>query len=466
MNEIVRKDTLAELVGYRAMALAKYQEAMEAIVAARNAANRACIGAQATFSDRDLEREFFGYGKAEDVAARSRVLLDRAMWRSLVVNTPLFSLMDVQERKKFEASLAGDPPEVSVEALALNIERLTGDADMIFKRGLVNAFKTLSRDYRSHDGFKIGGRVVLTYIVSNYGAGPFMFNSSAEDRLRDIDRVMHVLDGKPEPDYMQGLTATLRASISPIQSRPATVETPYFRARWFANGNAHLWFLRDDLVDKANKIIAEHYGMSLGASPDVAKREPTFDPNKQGLKEDFFPTPEHLAVQLIRKAQISDGMSVLEPSAGGGAIVKAIIAEHTDISLLACEQNADRFASLRLLMAGHHYEAPKDTRLLQANFLESYDGHSFDRIIMNPPFSGGQALAHLFHAWELLKPGGRLVTILPGGFGGSSQRARAKFSAFEDAYTAEQHELPAGTFQESGTMVRAGLWVFDKPMSS
>lgn len=38
----------------------------------------------------------------------------------------------------------------------------------------------------------------------------------------------------------------------------------------------------------------------------------------------------------------------------------------------------------------------------------------FERILMNPPFSDSRWIAHFQHAMRFLKPGGRLIAILPG----------------------------------------------------
>jgi 16S rRNA G1207 methylase RsmC len=40
---------------------------------------------------------------------------------------------------------------------------------------------------------------------------------------------------------------------------------------------------------------------------------------------------------------------------------------------------------------------------------------AYDRIVMNPPFENGQDIAHVEHAYELLSPGGRLVTVMSEG---------------------------------------------------
>jgi 16S rRNA G1207 methylase RsmC len=39
-------------------------------------------------------------------------------------------------------------------------------------------------------------------------------------------------------------------------------------------------------------------------------------------------------------------------------------------------------------------------------------GRVYDAVIMNPPYSNKQAQTHTDHAWSLIKPGGRLVTLV------------------------------------------------------
>ena len=144
--------------------------------------------------------------------------------------------------------------------------RLAGDGEKIFRRGLVEVFRHLSRDYQSHDGFKIGDRVVLTGMVTSYGAGWYNMNHYREGTLQDLDRCFHVLDGKPAPEYQQGLCAAFRTSLAKKDGNNEFA-TEYYRVRWFKNGNAHLWFLRSDLVERANRMIADHFGEALGVRP-------------------------------------------------------------------------------------------------------------------------------------------------------------------------------------------------------
>ena len=54
----------------------------------------------------------------------------------------------------------------------------------------------------------------------------------------------------------------------------------------------------------------------------------------------------------------------------------------------------------------------KGYNVTQADFL-AWSGDPVDRIVANPPFSEGRWRAHIEHAASMLKPGGRIVAILP-----------------------------------------------------
>lgn len=117
----------------------------------------------------------------------------------------------------------------------------------------------------------------------------------------------------------------------------------------------------------------------------------------------FFPTPPPVIEKMLKLAAIEPMNRVLEPSCGKGDIVDAIRAEHPDASLQAIEMN--HTLSDILSAKGHEVEF--------ADFLEHRA--IYDRIVMNPPFENGQDIAHIRHAFDLLAPGGRLVSVISEG---------------------------------------------------
>lgn len=276
-TDLIRKASIEELCGHRSRALELYEQAYRTLLAAREAHARACVGKAYIGGDflRKIE-----YPEARHMAgwlADVRKTVDRDMWHGFILNTPLGSLMDREERGRFERDLRDNPPEATADTVFATMSRLAAEAGVIFRRGLVNAFRSLSRQYQSHDGFKIGDRVVLTYSFSVYPGLRPSLTQRGEEMLRDIDRVFHVLDGKPTPEYQQGVCAAIRTASA---NGEMGTETPYFRVRWFKNGNAHLWFLRADLVERANRLIAEHFGAVVGTSPQPFRGRSRKEPHR------------------------------------------------------------------------------------------------------------------------------------------------------------------------------------------
>src|ERR1700726_622839 len=76
----------------------------------------------------------------------------------------------------------------------------------MFDQGVIECFKKLSWEYKTNLPQKFGKRIIVSYLTYPYG-----INSSAVDRLDDLMRVFHVLDGKPEADYRQGCYVQLGA---------------------------------------------------------------------------------------------------------------------------------------------------------------------------------------------------------------------------------------------------------------
>lgn len=181
------------------------------------------------------------------------------------------------------------------------------------------------------------------------------------------------------------------------------------------------------------------------------------DPKKEW---DFFQTPEGLADRMAKLCDISSDHRVLEPSAGGGRLLKA----------------AEKYGVPR-----HHlffFEIQDDARddlekagysVIDSDFMSrklSDPDLFFDRIIANPPFSSFQDILHCRKMFDCLKPGGRMVCITGPSWQFRTDKKSVEFKTwFESMPSATVKELPAGTFKDSGTNVMALLLVIDKEIA-
>jgi hypothetical protein len=117
---------------------------------------------------------------------------------------------------------------------------------------------------------------------------------------------------------------------------------------------------------------------------------------------DLVDTPRPTAETLVAGARVHEGHAVLEPSAGVGVLADAL-RRIAGVAPDCCELSSRGRAAL---LAKGHAVAGADFQTYRSN-------RHFDRVVMAPPVSGGQAIAHTLRAFHLLKPGGELVAALP-----------------------------------------------------
>lgn len=167
----------------------------------------------------------------------------------------------------------------------------------------------------------------------------------------------------------------------------------------------------------------------------------------------YFPTPAGVVSTMLEHAGIESGMSVLEPSAGNGAILDQLHRTH-GIQGGAYEINH----TLREILKAKGY------CVLGHDFLDPDTRKDWDRILMNPPFERMADIDHVQMAYSVLAEGGRLVSVMsPGPFFRSDGKAQAFREWLEQTGAPwEVFDLPAGSFKASGTGVAAKLIIIDK----
>lgn len=175
--------------------------------------------------------------------------------------------------------------------------------------------------------------------------------------------------------------------------------------------------------------------------------------NKQQIYQSFY-TPPELADRMAQMAELQPGMQVLEPSCGEGALILAALRVQPKLEITAYDIQAE---AVRATIQ------TTNSRLSvhQADFLAVEPSPVFDRVLMNPPFTKGQDMQHVLHAWECLRPGGRLVAITSPAWQTLSTKAAEAFRLFASRGSVDL--VPRGTFSESGTEVPTVLLKLDKP---
>ncbi|MEQ6579125.1 PLxRFG domain-containing protein [Pseudomonas aeruginosa] len=255
------------------------------------------------------------------------------------------------------------------------------------------------------------------------------------------------------------------------------------------------------------------------AEPDKIKQMERAMIGRRNDGLDFFPTSDAVVESMLDAAEIGEGMSVLEPSAGMGHIADAI-RDQAGVDPDVIELSGERRELLEAkgyrvvgsdfmdvqprssYTFGDVFRAPDgslgvmrgqgglgsnrvrfqpldesgmpDDRRSQYMDRDDLVGvehrgadSGYDRIVMNPPFSKGRDIQHVQHAYSLLKAGGRLVAIMGEGAFFQSNKAAENFRAWLDGLGATSERLPEGSFMDPAlpvnTGVNARMVVIDKP---
>jgi hypothetical protein len=473
----IRRATVDQIVAHRNRALTLYGEAHAAIAnasAALEAAQEEALKASPgetrfNYHLKIDEASFIGSIKVPDRAdfmSSARKIVDTNVWSYVIQITDLERLMDKKAKDELYQQLITDVPEATVENICATLEKFMLEAGTIWKRGIAECFSNLDRRFRSHDGWKIGSRIILDYAFDRE-SGHWNWHRDQGATMLDVERVFRMLDRGMHAAQGYGIQYKIDlARRNGYGPRQTTVETEYFRVRIFKNGNAHIWFLRDDLVDRVNQLLGEYYG-----APIPEEREPDEDTGLNHLKTapakryGFFPTPDAVADRVIRVAPLYRGpdepaLTVLEPSAGTGNLARRCATfvrhewgdkakERVSRSLAhqvdCVEIQPDLADSLR---AEGIYRKVYGCDFLS---LSPETTGLYDRVVMNPPFDRERDIDHVMHALGFLKPNGCLVAIMSAGTEFRETRKSIAFRGLMKSMGARFDDLPTGSFASVGT---------------
>lgn len=397
----------------------------------------------------------------ERFAAKITATVDRRCWTHLMEQLGFDQLLDAQAATEFRDSLRGTPPEFTQANCQATFASIWGNRREMYLRGIANVFMKMDRRFRSHDAFAIGGRLIIENAFNEWGS----WNAyDRRDTLFDVERIFRELDGLGPLPRDGGIVGQCSEAAHRRVNLPSVIEGDYFRARIFKNGNAHLWFTNKKLLAEVNALLLEYYKPVEG---DVAEGGPSYETQPDFLKTPAkyfgaFNTSADVAELVIDKAELFDGCTVLEPSAGTGMLAKAAKARGARVTCVELQPGLAHELSVL-----HGFRD-----VYERNFLECDPANypAYDRIVMNPPFDRGRDCDHVRHAFKFLKPGGKLVAIMS---------ARAEHC--EDSRHAPLHDLvklceglgrdprwawrdlPEKSFAHAGTNVNTVMLTLTKP---
>jgi hypothetical protein len=447
MNQLITRASVETLARLRDDALYAFDVARRKQAEAVEALSEAGLKLKAAAP---FARQFH-LSREESAAQSDRAYVDSKVWDSLIMSTELNHLMDKQAKDELRQTLISEPPEFTAENAYATMEKFAGEAGMVFRRGIALAFSELDRRFRSHSGWKIGSRVILSHAFSDYGG--WNYHRDHRSTLQDIERTFLILDGrKPVADYagIVGEIDKARSGSGFGKQAQTEVKSEFYTVRIFKNGNMHLWFKRDDLVQMANRMIGEYYGEVIPAERSYEDDGGLHEPKREIAKNfGFFPTPDALAERTIECASLyqhkdAAPLRILEPSAGTGQLARR--AHEKGHTVDCVEIQAELAINLRQRGMGRTY--PGDFLDLKPQTTGLYD-----RVIMNPPFDRERDIDHVMHALKFLKPDGLLVAIMSAHTEFAESRKAVAFREHIAKLNGKFSDNPSGSFSSVGTNV-------------
>lgn len=173
-------------------------------------------------------------------------------------------------------------------------------------------------------------------------------------------------------------------------------------------------------------------------------------------KYQFFPTPESLVDEMSVWVAPFDGCDLLEPSAGHGhllhAFKRASMFSDMEFNIECCE----------LLEIHQDILAAQGYMVVHDDFMTYQPEKQYDRILANPPFKRNQDIDHIRHMFELLKPGGRLVSLSGTSWTFGSQKKQRAFRDWLEETDYDRYDYDQGVFKSVGAGVGGIVLVIDK----
>lgn len=229
-----------------------------------------------------------------------------------------------------------------------------------------------------------------------------------------------------------------------IAPRPEQIDT-LIRLGFNYDEKAQQWWK----IERAGKPVeADEFFANLDQTEATLREVFGFStPDKEEHQRRYqsYYTPEWLAEELVKLADITPGMACLEPSAGYGVI--ADLMDEADGKVICVEVDPEAYSHL----TGQHPNSYSGD-FLDMDCTPGSLG-TFDRIVMNPPFSRDQDARHVCHAFTFLKPGGKLVAIVGSYALNGKTEERRKLQDLMRQHGRIIRELPPGTFENNARAV-------------
>lgn len=254
-TDLAERDTLETLARV-------YQDGIDKIERAYTLLDEAQQNIKKTF-----QNDYFGvlprshYGDVLTSLPGIKTEWKKRAWGVIFERSGMKKVLSIKRREELDKQLQEDGknlPDITPENILALIQDGMAKATDYAAEAVYEVFDWLrpwNNKHKTNERWKIGPKVVITYMVENSGWGgqsKYRVRHYHQKNLIALDNVFHMLDGRGP---IKGYNGPL---IDAIQSSPdGTGQTDFFEYKCFKNGNLHLKFKRQDLVDRLNYIAGE-----------------------------------------------------------------------------------------------------------------------------------------------------------------------------------------------------------------
>jgi hypothetical protein len=214
-----------------------------------------------------------------------------------------------------------------------------------------------------------------------------------------------------------------------------------------------------DTLPELRAALREHLGRRVESAEWTRAEKVMRDLYGGQFPPDYFPTPRDVVELMLEYADMQDGLTWLEPSAGGGHIVGVVQELYPNARPTLVEISG--LLVKALAAQGYAYT--------HADFLQQRPEvlGTFDRVIANVPFGCdgvGTDIDHVRHAYTFLNDSGRLTSLMSEGVFYRGDNKAQEFRAWLEMVGGESFELPEGAFLNGDrpTSWAARIVVIDK----
>ena len=429
--------------------------------------------------------------------------LDAEYWSMAIEMTQVLEYMSAGKRNEWHEMIHDrKTPSFDREAVIETIQNWLMSRGEYLSEKVDGIFRKLSGDHVTNSPMGFRKRMIISYVVDDYG----FINHDRAEYVHDLRSVIAKLLNRNEPRTRNTHSDLRRITSNNQFGEWQEFDGGAFKVRLYKVGTAHLE-VHPEIAVKLNKILAAKNPAAIASSAQkISKKEKSIPLYNEilpyavteelssvtdsvcrgrtfllshdlpeGIKKEvervlsflgatstrtvwsfpydasevlikvvrtgclpekvshqFYPTKKELAARVVRMLEVRDTDKILEPSAGHGAIAELLPKTNT-----TCIEVSEINSSIL---------RQKGLSVITTDFLKWNPSPRmyFNKIVMNPPFTKGQAEAHVKKAAELLQENGMLVAILP-----ASLKDRVLVDGMHHAWG----EVIEGAFEETGARV-------------